>query len=173
MMIAAIKKPLRRLVVLGRSYCERSKRGVRPTGPTGPRGVDPTPTPWVRDARGNGFTMGDEPVTCSGEGALKPIEFLGESGSNCDSKGISSEPGRTTSGLASPTTAPRRDENCSALRRRRGSGTAAWASTMSSVPSSSRTGSGVSRRARKMASGVVPSYAAEPVTASKRMSASA
>jgi hypothetical protein len=35
MMTAAIKKPPRRLAVRGKSYCVRSKRGVRPMGPRG------------------------------------------------------------------------------------------------------------------------------------------
>jgi hypothetical protein len=113
------------------------------------------------------------PTIWSGDGGRKPIELRGSGGVNWASSGISRRTGATTNGAVSLTTPLSRLANCSASRRSRGSGTAAWASSMSRVPSSGRTGSDALMRARSTASGVRPSKAVVPVTASKMMSASA
>jgi hypothetical protein len=82
------------------------------------------------------------PTIWSGDGGRKPIELRGSGGVNWASSGISRRTGATTNGAVSLTTPLSRLANCSASRRSRGSGTAAWASSMSRVPSSGRTGSG-------------------------------
>ncbi len=109
----------------------------------------------------------------SGDGGRNPIEPLGSLGEYWASSGASSPERRRVNGAESAAEAPRRFANCSASRRRRGSGTAAWASTMSRDPSSGRTGSAVLTRVRSIASGVIASKGDTPVAASKRISASA
>ena len=82
------------------------------------------------------------PVIWSGDGVRKPMDVLGSSAVRCPSSGKADDDGVITSGAPSVTTALSRLLNCPASRRSTGSGTAAWARSMSSVPSSGRIGRG-------------------------------